>query len=79
MPTLVTASHEAFISGFSAIRQACEQESWVDQMVAGCHQEGPYISRKMGLGERTLCNTFEPQTGTNSAIIRLHQAGESVS
>ena len=48
MPTLVTASHEAFISGFSAIRQACEQESWVDQMVAGCHQEGPYISREDG-------------------------------
>ena len=48
MPTLVTASHEAFISGFSAIRQACEQERWVDQMVAGCHLEGPYISREDG-------------------------------
>jgi len=48
LPTLVTASNEAFISGFTAIRQACEQERWVDQMVAGCHQEGPYISREDG-------------------------------
>lgn len=48
LPTLVTASHEAFVSGFTAIRQACEQERWVDQMVAGCHQEGPYISREDG-------------------------------
>ena len=48
MPTLVTASHAAFISGFAAIRQACEQERWVDNMVAGCHQEGPYISREDG-------------------------------
>lgn len=48
LPTLVTASHEAFISGFTAIRKACEQERWVDQMVAGCHQEGPYIAREDG-------------------------------
>lgn len=48
MPTLVTASHEAFVAGFTAIRQACEQERWVDQMVAGCHQEGPYISQEDG-------------------------------
>jgi N-acetylglucosamine-6-phosphate deacetylase len=48
MPTLVTASHEAFVAGFTAIRQACEQERWADQMVAGCHQEGPYISREDG-------------------------------
>lgn len=48
MPTLVTASHEAFVSGFNAIREACEQESWADQMVAGCHLEGPYISKEDG-------------------------------
>lgn len=48
LPTLVTASHEAFIAGFTAIRKACEQERWVDQMVAGCHQEGPYIAREDG-------------------------------
>lgn len=48
LPTLVTASHEAFISGFTAIRKACEQERWVDQMVAGCHQEGPYIASEDG-------------------------------
>ncbi|MDA0282933.1 MAG: amidohydrolase family protein [Planctomycetota bacterium] len=48
MPTLVTASHEAFVSGFTAIRKACEQDRWVNQMVAGCHQEGPYISHEDG-------------------------------
>jgi N-acetylglucosamine-6-phosphate deacetylase len=47
-PTLVTASFEQFESGFSAIRTACEQEVWVSQMVAGCHMEGPYISKEDG-------------------------------
>lgn len=44
LPTLVTASHEEFFRGFTAIRQACEQHEWVDRMVAGCHLEGPFIS-----------------------------------
>ena len=48
LPTLVTASHEEFSNGFSAIRQACEQNAWVDQMIAGCHLEGPFISAEDG-------------------------------
>jgi N-acetylglucosamine-6-phosphate deacetylase len=47
-PTLVTASPEALLAGFEAIRQACEQEPWADRMVAGCHLEGPYISGEDG-------------------------------
>lgn len=43
-PTLITASHEALLSGLTAIRQACERERWADLMVAGCHLEGPYLS-----------------------------------
>lgn len=47
-PTLITASYEALHGGFSAIRQACEQERWADLMVPGCHLEGPYISKEDG-------------------------------
>ena len=47
-PTLVTTSHEGFLAGFRAIREACERELWVDRMVAGCHQEGPYIATEDG-------------------------------
>ena len=47
-PTLVTASPAALTAGFTAIRQACEQEPWADRMVAGCHLEGPYISGEDG-------------------------------
>lgn len=47
-PTLITTSFETFRGGFNAIRQACEQERWVDQMVPGCHLEGPYISKEDG-------------------------------
>jgi len=47
-PTLVTNSFENLAAGFTAIRQACEQESWVADMVPGCHLEGPYISREDG-------------------------------
>lgn len=48
LPTLVTASHEALMSGFTAIRQACEQEEWAAKLVAGCHLEGPFISSEDG-------------------------------
>lgn len=48
LPTLVTASHEALCDGFSAIRQAYEQEAWVRDLVAGCHLEGPFISKEDG-------------------------------
>jgi N-acetylglucosamine-6-phosphate deacetylase len=47
-PTLVTNSFEALASGFSVIRQACEQTAWVENMVPGCHLEGPYISAEDG-------------------------------
>ena len=47
-PTLVTNSHAALASGFTAIREACEREAWVDAMVPGCHLEGPYISAEDG-------------------------------
>ncbi len=47
-PTLVTNSFEALASGFRAIREACERETWVEQMVPGCHLEGPYISAEDG-------------------------------
>lgn len=47
-PTLVTASHEAFAAGFTAIRRACEEHPWLDHVVAGCHLEGPYLSAEDG-------------------------------
>lgn len=47
-PTLITNSFDALAAGFGAIREACEREPWVDQMVPGCHLEGPYISSEDG-------------------------------
>ncbi|QDV52446.1 N-acetylglucosamine-6-phosphate deacetylase [Gimesia fumaroli] len=47
-PTLITSSFDDYVSGFTAIREACDQNSWVDQMVPGCHLEGPYISPIQG-------------------------------
>ncbi|HEY2253235.1 MAG TPA: amidohydrolase family protein [Planctomycetaceae bacterium] len=47
-PTLITTSHETFAAGFAAIRRACEQHPWLDHVVAGCHQEGPYLSGEDG-------------------------------
>jgi len=47
-PTLITTSHETFVAGFAAIRRACEQHSWLDHVVAGIHQEGPYFSSEDG-------------------------------
>ncbi len=47
-PTLITTSHETFVAGFMAIRQACERHPWLDHVVAGCHQEGPYFSSEDG-------------------------------
>jgi len=47
-PTLITNSHEALLSGFSALRGACEREEWVDAMVPGFHLEGPFISKEDG-------------------------------
>lgn len=47
-PTLITNSFEGLAAGFKAIRQACEAEAWVDNVVAGCHLEGPYLSAEDG-------------------------------
>lgn len=47
-PTLITSSFEALSSGFAAIRAACEQHTWLDHVVAGCHLEGPYLSGEDG-------------------------------
>lgn len=47
-PTLITSSYEEYVSGFTAIREACEEFPWVDQMIPGCHLEGPYISPIQG-------------------------------
>ncbi|MFG0295574.1 MAG: N-acetylglucosamine-6-phosphate deacetylase [Maioricimonas sp. JB045] len=47
-PTLITNSFEAIHDGFTAVREACEREPWADQMVAGCHLEGPYIASEDG-------------------------------
>ncbi|MBX3451168.1 MAG: amidohydrolase family protein [Planctomycetaceae bacterium] len=47
-PTLITNSYEALERGLTAIRQVCEQHPWADRLVAGCHVEGPYLSREDG-------------------------------
>lgn len=47
-PTLITASTEALENGFVAIRRACEMEPWANELVAGVHLEGPYISGEDG-------------------------------
>lgn len=47
-PTLITASQDTLKAGFTAIREACEQQEWADQLVAGCHLEGPHISSEDG-------------------------------
>ncbi len=47
-PTLITNSFDGLANGFNAIRTACEQAVWADQMVCGCHLEGPYISPEDG-------------------------------
>ena len=47
-PTLITDSFQALSSGLTAIREACERETWVSKMVPGCHLEGPYISKEDG-------------------------------
>lgn len=47
-PTLITSSFETLSAGFRAIRAACEQHSWIDHVVAGCHLEGPYLSAEDG-------------------------------
>lgn len=47
-PTLITNSFESLEAGFAAIATACEEYPLVADMVAGCHLEGPYISKEDG-------------------------------
>jgi len=47
-PTLITNSFECLAGAFAAIRRACEEETWADHLVPGCHLEGPYISAEDG-------------------------------
>lgn len=47
-PTLITNSFEGLAGGLAAIRTACEQQSWLEKVVAGCHVEGPYLSGEDG-------------------------------
>lgn len=47
-PTLVTSSRETLLHGFATVRKACEEEPWLNRMVAGCHLEGPYMSGEDG-------------------------------
>jgi N-acetylglucosamine-6-phosphate deacetylase len=47
-PTLITSSRQALEHGFRTVSAACHKERWADQMVAGCHLEGPYISDQDG-------------------------------
>jgi N-acetylglucosamine-6-phosphate deacetylase len=47
-PTLVTNSHAALSAGFTAIRQAIEQNDWLEHVIPGCHLEGPFLSGEDG-------------------------------
>jgi N-acetylglucosamine-6-phosphate deacetylase len=47
-PTLITSAHEVLSAGFTAIREACERDPLVNQLVAGCHLEGPFLSKEDG-------------------------------
>jgi N-acetylglucosamine-6-phosphate deacetylase len=47
-PTVITNSSEALEGALTALRQACERESWAQRMVPGFHVEGPYISAEDG-------------------------------
>jgi N-acetylglucosamine-6-phosphate deacetylase len=43
-PTLITSSHETLAAGFAAIRAACEENPWLNDVIPGCHLEGPFLS-----------------------------------
>lgn len=47
LPTLITNSHEALLSNFSILNEAC-QDDVVNSSVPGFHLEGPYISPEEG-------------------------------
>ncbi len=47
-PTLITASREALLHGFTTLRRACDEDPIVNACVAGYHLEGPYISSEDG-------------------------------
>ena len=43
-PTLVTASHEALLHGFTTLADACDADTELNRAIVGIHLEGPYIS-----------------------------------
>jgi N-acetylglucosamine-6-phosphate deacetylase len=47
-PTVITNSFEVLHAALTALRQACERETWAARMVPGFHVEGPYISAEDG-------------------------------
>jgi N-acetylglucosamine-6-phosphate deacetylase len=47
-PTVITNSFEVLHGALTALRQACECETWAAQMAPGFHVEGPYISAEDG-------------------------------
>jgi N-acetylglucosamine-6-phosphate deacetylase len=47
-PTVITNSFEVLHGALTALRQACERETWAAQMAPGFHVEGPYISAEDG-------------------------------
>jgi N-acetylglucosamine-6-phosphate deacetylase len=47
-PTVITNSFEVLHGALTALRQACERETWAARMVPGFHVEGPYISPEDG-------------------------------
>lgn len=48
LPTVITASETAILAALSAIASACENDPLVENMVAGIHVEGPFISPQDG-------------------------------
>jgi N-acetylglucosamine-6-phosphate deacetylase len=47
-PTVITNSSEVLEAALIALRHACEQEPWAQQMAPGFHVEGPYIAAEDG-------------------------------
>ncbi|MBL8819794.1 MAG: amidohydrolase family protein [Planctomyces sp.] len=47
-PTLITCSAEAMEHGLNVINQACQSDFLINQIIQGCHLEGPYISAEDG-------------------------------
>ena len=60
-PTLVTASMEALLHGFTTLRSACETDPDLDHALPVFHLEGPYISAEDGpRGAHPRCQVRPP-------------------